>query len=570
MTETFSFDLIDEPWVPCIRADDGAVVELSLRQTLAQAPALREISDPSPLVTAALHRLLLAIVHRTHGPRSVDEWAAIWDAKTFDTGALDTYLNEQQALGRFDLFHPEHPFYQTTGVHIDEPSYVKPMALLAHELLLGLPPTLFQQTRADLAFNPARAARTVVALHAFATGGTISYQGNHGEPATPYKYSKDGPLKKGAVILNRGTNLFETLMLNLHRYNGDDGDPWQFDEDEDLAAWERMPIQAEGLKRSAVEAGARKPDGYIDLLTWQSRRVRLIPEWDGNAVVVCKAVMMQGQRFPESWNDALAETMLAYRINRSAKADDPWPWLVLSFDRNRALWRNSLSLFQSTDTSKRPRMADWIARLYDEQVLPDAHQYSIDVFGMSTDRTVIFLWRHERLPLPIELLTEPAFAPLIATALAAAEDAARQLRPGFDKRQPAGQSKKVTRPRPLQLFAGAMLAPSDARTPDQKDITNLVDSLDLDERYWSRLDAPFRDFLVALPTEREQALARWIDTVAETTRAAFDETMRTFDSSARALKAEALARGRFAAALREALEPHRVDLSDRAADDAAS
>ena len=568
MTETFSFDLIDEPWIPCIRADDGSVVELSLRQALAEASRLREISDPSPLVTAALHRLLLAILHRTHGPRSVDEWAAIWDAGTFDADALDGYLNEQQALGRFDLFHPERPFYQTTGVHIDEPSYVKPVALLAHELLLGLPPTLFQQTRADLAFGPARAARVVVALQAFAIGGLITYQSKHGEPDSPYKYSQSGPLKKGAVVLNRGANLFETLMLNLHRYDGEDGAPWDFDPADDLPTWER-PIVV-GPKRAASEAGDRKADGYIDLLTWQSRRVRLIPERIGEAVVIRNAVMMRGNGFPESWNEALAEPMLAYRINRSAKADDPWPWIVLTFDTDRALWRNSLALYQSTGESKRPRMADWIADLSAAGALPETHQYAVDIFGMATDKSKIDLWRHERLPLQLELLTEPALAPLIVRALAAAEAAGRQLRPGFDEHQSVGQRKKTNRPRPLQLFARAMLAPDDDRSPDRGDIANLVESLDLDQRYWSRLDGPFRDFLVALPTEREGALGSWLAAIERATTDAFEGTMRTFDTSARALKAEALASARFPAALREALEPHRATAGRSAADDAAS
>ena len=45
-----------------------------------------------------------------------------------------------------------------------------------------------------------------------------------------------------------------------------------------LLAWER---EAETVKDE------RRPDGYLDLLTWQSRRILLIPEEDdcGNTVV---------------------------------------------------------------------------------------------------------------------------------------------------------------------------------------------------------------------------------------------------------------------------------------------
>ena len=36
MSDQFSFNLIDEKWIPCIRADDGQTVILSLRETLAR------------------------------------------------------------------------------------------------------------------------------------------------------------------------------------------------------------------------------------------------------------------------------------------------------------------------------------------------------------------------------------------------------------------------------------------------------------------------------------------------------------------------------------------------------
>lgn len=59
------FNLIDEPWIPCI-ALDGQSIEYGIRDTLLKAHELREICDDSPLVTVALHRLLLAILYRIH------------------------------------------------------------------------------------------------------------------------------------------------------------------------------------------------------------------------------------------------------------------------------------------------------------------------------------------------------------------------------------------------------------------------------------------------------------------------------------------------------------------------
>ena len=68
------FNLIDEPWIPCLRDANTPPTLLTLREVFAQAPRLWQIADPSPIVTISLHRLLLAILHRSlHGPRNAAE-----------------------------------------------------------------------------------------------------------------------------------------------------------------------------------------------------------------------------------------------------------------------------------------------------------------------------------------------------------------------------------------------------------------------------------------------------------------------------------------------------------------
>src|SRR5450756_512742 len=85
------FNLIDEPWIPCLTRE-GEYRELGLRETLVGAADLREVVDPSPLVTVALHRLLLAVLHRVFGPKDREAWAALWRAECFDAAKLDEYL----------------------------------------------------------------------------------------------------------------------------------------------------------------------------------------------------------------------------------------------------------------------------------------------------------------------------------------------------------------------------------------------------------------------------------------------------------------------------------------------
>ena len=106
-----SFNLIDEPWIPCAPPGGEEPRLLSLRAALTNAHEWREIMDDSPLVVVALHRLLIAILHRVYrGPRNVEAWRAIQAHGRFDAASIGQYLDEWRP--RFDLFDVEHPFYQ--------------------------------------------------------------------------------------------------------------------------------------------------------------------------------------------------------------------------------------------------------------------------------------------------------------------------------------------------------------------------------------------------------------------------------------------------------------------------
>lgn len=105
----FSFNLVDEKWLPCIRAADGTAVTLSLRETFAQAHELYDLAGETPVHSGcALYRLLIAILLRVYQPSIYDEdiWADMWHSPTWDMTRLNAYLDEQKP--RFDLFG-EHP-----------------------------------------------------------------------------------------------------------------------------------------------------------------------------------------------------------------------------------------------------------------------------------------------------------------------------------------------------------------------------------------------------------------------------------------------------------------------------
>ena len=106
-----TFNLVTEPWIPVVTLS-GQWQELSLREVLAQAHELRSITDNNPLTTAALHSLLLAILHRAiAGPKNYTEWKQLWHKQNLLDPRLENYLTDWQH--RFDLFAPDYPFYQT-------------------------------------------------------------------------------------------------------------------------------------------------------------------------------------------------------------------------------------------------------------------------------------------------------------------------------------------------------------------------------------------------------------------------------------------------------------------------
>ncbi|WP_448576216.1 type I-E CRISPR-associated protein Cse1/CasA [Thermomicrobium sp.] len=403
-----TFDLVTQPWIPCL-LPNGRLVERSLHDVLTAPQSVREIVDPSPLVTVALHRLLLAILHRAlDGPRDEDEWAEWWEDGCWPLDPVRQYLARWQH--RFDLFDPDRPFHQHPGV---DHQYRAESARLATELASSFnAPLLFDHSDpAQVALTPAAAARYLVAYQAFSTGGLLSGR----TPAE--RASKAAPLCAVAVCLGKGEDLARTLLLHLvsRPFWGSSYQPPTGHPTHDLPAWERPDLPGDQ---------PRWPTGYLDYLTWQARRVLLIPDDRNGQVVVSQAVIMRGESFPDGFEQRQLETMVPFR------KDSKRGWLALTFREDRALWRDSLALMQTISTSavdqQRPRIVDWWAFLYRLGVLP-GRVLPLDVAGFVPDQAKPLFWRYERFPLPLSLLDDQLMLLWIEQLLKMAEEAARLL-----------------------------------------------------------------------------------------------------------------------------------------------
>jgi CRISPR system Cascade subunit CasA len=111
-----SFNLWRDPWIRVIQPD-GGVCQVSIRACLAEAHILAALYDPSPLVVAGTHRLLVAILQAIYAPDSLDDIADVLRAERFDRAKLEGFA--AQHAERFDLFHPTTPFLQTGDVPLD-------------------------------------------------------------------------------------------------------------------------------------------------------------------------------------------------------------------------------------------------------------------------------------------------------------------------------------------------------------------------------------------------------------------------------------------------------------------
>jgi CRISPR system Cascade subunit CasA len=538
----FSFNLIEEPWIPCVWRD-GRRQEAGLRTALLEAHEIAEITGDNPPTLAALFRLLLAIVHRCSGqpagPRTIEDWRRLRDAGSFAAAPINTYLDRWR--DSFDLFDPEKPFYQVAGMPKERAGTVIRLRQMGDGY-----PTLFEhQLSTQLpAITPELAARQLVMVQAFDLGGIKTSNNAQG------KESADAaPLVQSAVCIARGPSLFDTLMLNLHGYDPKSLHlPFSFDPNLDRPAWERT---------APTEARDRAPDGYLDLLTWQSRRVLLFPErGEAGEQAVRLVALFKGYQFPDSFNLDGAETMVPYkRVLKPAAGQKPFVPLRLS--EEKALWRDSTALLESVDESyTRPRTLSWLASLSEAGVdLPSA--LPVDVIGFAADKSKPLFWRHESLTVPREYLQQHLLVRALRGALKSAEDAARLLDWRLIDVPLPNKPKPVPFSSPLMVLAMDLAADRDTQK-------KIAEHISPQAGYWRRLEQAFQLLLQRLPADRQvnatgdvsyggEALPRWRDVVRGAVESAFGEATASFESSGKGQRSAAMAADRLSFLLRTVL-----------------
>lgn len=313
-----TFNLLDNPWIKAITVD-GVEVDLSIRDAFVRADDLQRLSGEIPTQAFAILRVLLAIVIDAQQLRTLDDWADLV-ANGIDVDTILDYCETHR--DRFELLNCEHPFMQVATLRTS-----KDEASGLEKIIADVPngSRLFT-TRLDAAIDQIptpEAARWLIHTQAFDPSGIRS--GAVGDPKV--KGGKGYPIgpswcgQLGGLVIH-GQTLAETLALNSTPAT---------DHAADLPVW-RQPSQ----DQCGVDFTEKQTAGPLQLLTWQSRRIRLV----GDDHFVTGVVLCQGDKLTPQ-NRYRDEPMSAWRLSdpqsRKAKATTYMP---LKHDPDRAMWRS--------------------------------------------------------------------------------------------------------------------------------------------------------------------------------------------------------------------------------------
>lgn len=506
-----SFNILSAAWIPCTSID-GKHKMMSLADTVTNAHEIQSIQAEIPVGTASLYLFLIAFVNAIFKLQDDDAWENIWIQGAFSKEIVMAYA--EKWVNRFDLFDTSHPFYQDPKfgkrkqdlARLKQGKSIEPRGLsgLLMHVASGSNPTLFDHSMDDQprAYSPSEAAQLLIMLQAYSLGGltSASIPGD--------KYYKDCAFSRGILFLSKGNNLFETIMLNLIT---DDFDPTRWARP-DIPVWEREdPF---GEERSL-------PGGISDLLTWQSRRILLIPEEQNGEIRVTNCFTAPGSGLLETFNNPFYHI----RFDRSGNEIKP---KLMRFMTERALWRDSGALLDvKTEMADVPIVIRWFDHLRASGIITN-NMIRLDLFGTCTEpgKKKAFFYAHETFNAPAIYLENEIMLAELKTALSWAEEVGKTVY--FSASE----------------LASFKLSPnkdtSEGKKPDPNAVSALINLLNIESYYWSQIEPFFYQFLLDLP-KKENAKIAWQEKLKYAARKSLSEISDAVGSDAAGLKARAKA-----------------------------
>jgi len=328
------YNLLDEPWIP-VRLIDGTITDVGLLELLRRTTDIADLACELPTQSIAIQRLILAIAYRVATPRDARDWARQWDDGA-PTEQMIEYLERWR--DRFYLFGGRFPFMQVADLRTAKDA-VSGLEKLIADVPNGEQFFTTRHGRALACIPASEAARWLVHAQAYDPSGIRSgavgdsqVKGGKGYPIGPAWCGHLG------LVWLKGQDLDETLVLNLIPASTaalrgvDSSTEWG------VCSWEASEPESSvrGDYSLLDPAGTPKELSIPRLLTWHSRRIRLVGDSSG----VTGVVLAQGDKLaPQEMRLYEPQSLWRYSTPQSKKFKTD-VYMPRKFEAGRALWRN--------------------------------------------------------------------------------------------------------------------------------------------------------------------------------------------------------------------------------------
>ena len=328
------YNLLDEPWIP-VRLIDGTITDVGLLELLRRTTDIADLACELPTQSIAIQRLILAIAYRVATPHDTRDWVRQWEDGA-PTEQMIEYLERWR--DRFYLFGGRFPFMQVADLRTAKDA-VSGLEKLIADVPNGEQFFTTRHGRALACIPASEAARWLVHAQAYDPSGIRSgavgdsqVKGGKGYPIGPAWCGHLG------LVWLKGQDLDETLVLNLIPASTaalrgvDSSTEWG------VCSWEASEPESSvrGDYSLLDPAGTPKELSIPRLLTWHSRRIRLVGDLSG----VTGVVLAQGDKLaPQEMRLYEPQSLWRYSTPQSKRFKTD-VYMPRKFEAGRALWRN--------------------------------------------------------------------------------------------------------------------------------------------------------------------------------------------------------------------------------------
>lgn len=399
-----TFNLVDRSWVQCLMTD-GSTSCLSLTEVFEQLEDIRGLGGDSPQQDYAVFRVLLAVFWRAHAAteevEECEDFLGWWEGLMQGGGEaisepVFTYL--QSHRDRFDLLDSKTPFMQVADLATAKGEHATVQRLVPEAELDYF--TMRAGAGAQ-ALSPAEAARWLIAIQAWDYSGIKP--GAVDDPRV--KGGKGYPIGTGWAgftggVIVHGAHLGETLLLNTPASQIFTEDNL----DSDLPVWERE-------QATAAPRISEFPEGPCDVLTWQSRRVRLFWAEDGQAVT--GVLVTNGDKI--EIRNQFTDPMTGYRYSKAQSKKGSPVFFAKSHPEERTLWKGVEALLadeqlqevpKGGEPDRTPATLQFIQTLKEHHIVTAHQDVKVELIGFvyGPQSSIITNSIHEVVPLKLRTL----------------------------------------------------------------------------------------------------------------------------------------------------------------------